>query len=109
MFKLLKMGILIVLVIGFVAIVYFEFSNGDETNKKVISDAEIEERKKQVAQELFEDFKSIVQEIEKKDQDNFKILVDDLVMASGKANGLNVYKSYLTVDEKNGFLKKAGK
>ncbi len=109
MFKRLKMGILIILVIGFVTITYFELSNGDETNKIVISDAEIEERKKHVAQELFKDFENIVKKIEEENQENFKLLVEDLVIASGKANGLNVYKSYLTDEERKWFSEKARK
>ncbi len=107
MLRLLKISILIILVVGFLAIAYFELSNGSETSKIVISDEEIEEKKKQVVQELFENFKNIVKKIEEEDQDNFGILVDDLVIASGKANGLNVYRSYLTADERKWILKKS--
>ncbi len=107
MFKGLKIGILIILIIGIVTIAYFELSNGDEADKIVISDAEIEERKEQVAQELFEDFENIVKKIEEENQENFKLLVEDLVIASGKANGLNVYKSYLTDEERKWFSEKA--
>ncbi len=100
MFKGLKIGILIILVVGFIFMIYCELSSGNETDKITISDAEIEERKEQVTQKLFEDFENIVKKIEKENQENFKLLVEDLVIASGKANGLNVYKSYLTADER---------
>lgn len=108
MIKSLKMGLLVLLVIMIAAITYFELSNGDDNNKKVISDAEIEERKKRVAQELFEEFKIIVEEIETKDPDNYDILDEYFVRASGKAHGiLNIYKSYLTDDEGKWVSKKA--
>ncbi len=106
MFKRVKIGMLIILVIGFVAIAYFELSNGDETVKMVISNEEIEERKKQVAHELFEDFKIIVQEIEKKEQENYEIPVDDVVVASGKTHALDLYKWYLEDHERNWYIEK---
>ncbi len=108
MFKGLKIEVVIILIIGIVTIGYFGLSNGDEKGKDkiVIPDEEIEERKKQVAHELFEDFKIRVQEIEKKEQDNYEILVDDVVIASGKTHALDIYKWYLGDDERNWYIEK---
>ena len=91
---------------GFITIGYFESSNGEEKDSIPISETEIEERKKQVAQDFFEEFKNIVAEIEKVDQDNYEILDDYFVRASGKAQSLKVYQSYLTVDERKWMLEK---